>query len=50
VATLALDGAAAGAGHRVSILGVDDYLDDDLLKAAPEAPVDAREHVPWTVA
>ena len=49
VATLALDGAAAGAGHRLSILGVDDYLDDDLFRAAPEAPVDAREHVPWRV-
>jgi hypothetical protein len=49
VATHALDGAAAGAGHLVSILGVDDYLDDDLFLAAPEVPVDARRHVPWTV-
>jgi hypothetical protein len=49
VATRALDGAAAGAGHKLSILGVDDYLDDDLFLAAPEIPVDARAHVPWRV-
>lgn len=47
VYSLALDGPAAGAGHSLAILGVDEYMLDDLFVEVSMNLTDVRAHIPW---
>lgn len=49
VATRVLDGPLIGAGHRLQIEAVDEYLLDDLFTARSFALTDVSQHVPWRV-
>ncbi|MHA7155946.1 hypothetical protein [Arthrobacter sp. TMN-50] len=49
VSTLALDGPFAGGGHRLRILGVDEYLVDDHFVDSVMSPTDVTAHIPWDV-
>ena len=49
VASQSLDGAAAGAGHWLQILGVDEYMLDDLFVEVSMGLTDVRQHIPWNV-
>lgn len=44
-----LDGPHAGAGHSVSILGVNEDLTDDLFAEQSASLTDVRAHIPWVV-
>jgi hypothetical protein len=43
----ALDGEAAGSGHSIRILGVDEYMLDDLFVEVSMHLTDVRKHIPW---
>ncbi|MFB0836226.1 hypothetical protein ACX8Z9_15270 [Arthrobacter halodurans] len=45
----ALDGADRGAGHDLGILGVDEYMLDDLFVEHSMHLTDVRDHIPWVV-
>ncbi|WP_125610639.1 hypothetical protein [Specibacter cremeus] len=47
VASRALDGDLAGAGHELAILGVDEYMLDDLFEEVGMGLTDVRAHIPW---
>lgn len=47
VATRSLDGPTAGAGHRMVILGVDEYMLDDLFEEVSMGLTDVSTHIPW---
>ncbi|MEE1619932.1 hypothetical protein ACQ3I4_00865 [Zafaria sp. Z1313] len=49
VATEVLDGPGAGAGHRIDIHGVDEYMLDDLFVEQSMHLTDVRDHIPWIV-
>lgn len=49
VSTLALDGPLAGSGHSVRILGVDEYMLDELFVEDSVELTDVRAHIPWEV-
>lgn len=49
VSTEVLDGPGAGSGHDLRILGVDEYMLDDLFVEHPANLTDVRHHVPWVV-
>lgn len=49
VATSVLRGPLTGAGHRLRIEAVDDYLLDDLFTPVSFDLTDVSQHVPWTV-
>lgn len=49
LSTLALDGPLAGSGHSVRVLGVDEYMPDDLFVEASNNLSDVRRHLPWEV-
>lgn len=40
-------GGAAARGHRLRILGVDEYMLDDLFMEVSMHLTDVREHIPW---
>lgn len=48
-ASKALDGPAAGTGHRLKILAVDEYMLDDLFLAESMNLTDVRQHIPWDI-
>jgi len=43
----ALDGPDAGTGHSLAILGVDEYMLDDLFMEVSMNLTDVRAHIPW---
>lgn len=47
VASQALDGDAAGSGHWIEILGVNEYMLDDLFEEVSMGLTDVRAHIPW---
>jgi hypothetical protein len=47
VSAAALDGPDAGSGHTLRILGVDEYMLDDLFVEVSMNLTDVREHIPW---
>ncbi|SDI21731.1 hypothetical protein SAMN05216555_101337 [Arthrobacter cupressi] len=47
VASEALDDGAAGTGHWIRILGVDEYMLDDLFLAESMNLSDVRQHITW---
>ena len=49
VSSEVLDGPDAGSGHDLRILGVDEYMLDDLFVEHPANLTDVRRHVPWVV-
>jgi hypothetical protein len=49
VASQSLDGASSGAGHWMNILGVDEYMLDDLFEEVSMGLTDVRRHIPWNV-
>ncbi|MDO5617516.1 hypothetical protein [Kocuria sp.] len=49
VATTVLDGPLRGAGHRLQLEAVDDYLLDDLFTPVSFDLTDVSRHVPWVV-
>ncbi|GAA3703376.1 hypothetical protein GCM10023081_44720 [Arthrobacter ginkgonis] len=49
VSSEVLEGPAAGSGHDLHILGVDEYMLDDLFVEHPANLTDVRRHVPWVV-
>jgi hypothetical protein len=49
VSAVGLDGPQQGRGHSLSILGVDEYMLDDLFLEVSMNLTDVREHIPWPV-
>lgn len=47
VASQSLDGDTAGAGHWIVLLGVDEYMLDDLFEEVSMGLTDVRAHIPW---
>lgn len=47
VASQSLDGATAGAGHWMVLLGIDEYMLDDLFEEVSMGLTDVRAHIPW---
>src|SRR4029453_3675135 len=47
VASESLDGGTAGSGHWLRILGVDEYMLDDLFMAESMNLTDVRKHIVW---
>ncbi|WP_035748832.1 hypothetical protein [Arthrobacter sp. 35W] len=47
VASQALDGELAGAGHWLAIAAVDEYMLDDLFEDTSFGLTDVRAHIPW---
>jgi hypothetical protein len=47
VASTSLDGESRGAGHRLDILGVDEYMLDDLFLEKDFGLTDVRRHISW---
>ncbi|MDJ0317213.1 MULTISPECIES: hypothetical protein [Arthrobacter] len=47
VASQSLDGPTAGAGHWMVLLGVDEYMLDDLFEEVSMGLTDVRAHIPW---
>ena len=47
VASQSLDGETSGAGHWINILGVDEYMLDDLFEEISMGLTDVRSHIPW---
>ena len=47
VASQSLDGDTAGAGHWMVLLGVDEYMLDDLFEEVSMGLTDVRAHIPW---
>ncbi|MDI2035314.1 hypothetical protein PJL15_02444 [Paenarthrobacter nitroguajacolicus] len=49
VASQSLDGDSSGTGHWLKILGVDEYMLDDLFLAESMNLTDVRRHIPWDI-
>ncbi|WP_309990896.1 hypothetical protein [Paenarthrobacter nitroguajacolicus] len=49
VASQSLDGDTSGKGHWLKILGVDEYMLDDLFLAESMNLTDVRRHIPWDI-
>ncbi|MCY0904921.1 hypothetical protein [Arthrobacter sp. H14-L1] len=49
VASQSLDGPTAGAGHWLKVLGVDEYMLDDLFVEVSMGLTDVRSHISWDV-
>ncbi len=49
VASQSLDGPTTGAGHWLKILGVDEYMLDDLFVEVSMGLTDVRSHISWEV-
>ena len=49
VASRSLDGDSSGKGHWLKILGVDEYMLDDLFLAESMNLTDVRRHIPWDI-
>ncbi|WP_434618115.1 hypothetical protein [Arthrobacter sp. A5] len=49
VASQSLDGPTTGAGHWLKILGVDEYMLDDLFVEVSMGLTDVRSHISWDV-
>lgn len=49
VRSRALDGPHAGAGHDLKILGVDEYMLDELFIPDDAPLTDVREHISWSL-
>ncbi|WP_176634199.1 hypothetical protein [Arthrobacter wenxiniae] len=47
VASQSLDGDTAGAGHALVLLGIDEYMLDDLFEEVSMGLTDVRAHIPW---
>ncbi|MHA7306347.1 hypothetical protein ACX80E_14050 [Arthrobacter sp. TMN-49] len=47
VASQSLDGDTAGAGHWMVLLGIDEYMLDDLFEEISMGLTDVRAHIPW---
>lgn len=47
VMSQSLDGGTAGAGHSMTLLGVDEYMLDDLFEDVSMGLTDVRAHIPW---
>ncbi|WP_449372104.1 hypothetical protein [Arthrobacter psychrolactophilus] len=47
VMSRSLDGSTAGAGHSIMILGVDEYMLNDLFEDVSMGLTDVRAHIPW---
>ena len=47
MASQSLDGDTAGAGHWIVLLGVDEYMLDDLFEEVSMGLTDVRAHIPW---
>ncbi|MCA4133556.1 hypothetical protein [Arthrobacter sp. M4] len=47
VSSRSLDGTTAGRGHELTILGVDEYMLDDLFMAESMNLTDVRRHIVW---
>ncbi len=47
VASQSLDGETAGAGHAMVLLGIDEYMLDDLFEEVSMGLTDVRAHIPW---
>ncbi|MEO6531234.1 MAG: hypothetical protein ABI563_12515 [Specibacter sp.] len=47
VASQSLDGDTAGAGHSMVLLGIDEYMLDDLFEEVSMGLTDVRAHIPW---
>ncbi|ALV44494.1 hypothetical protein SAMN04489740_2109 [Arthrobacter alpinus] len=47
VASQSLDGPTAGAGHWMVLLGIDEYMLDDLFEEVSMGLTDVRAHIPW---
>ncbi|MBG0738274.1 hypothetical protein IV500_02355 [Paeniglutamicibacter antarcticus] len=47
VASQSLDGPTAGAGHWLKVLGVDEYMLDDLFVEVSMGLTDVRSHISW---
>ncbi|MFB9166437.1 hypothetical protein [Arthrobacter psychrochitiniphilus] len=47
VASQSLDGDSAGAGHWMVLLGIDEYMLDDLFEEVSMGLTDVRAHIPW---
>ncbi|WP_425863636.1 hypothetical protein [Arthrobacter sp. TWP1-1] len=47
VASQSLDGSTAGAGHWMILLGIDEYMLDDLFEEVSMGLTDVRAHIPW---
>ncbi|WP_113717091.1 hypothetical protein [Arthrobacter dokdonensis] len=47
VASQSLDGDTAGAGHAMVLLGIDEYMLDDLFEEVSMGLTDVRAHIPW---
>lgn len=47
VASQSLDGDTAGAGHSMILLGIDEYMLDDLFEEVSMGLTDVRNHIPW---
>ncbi|WP_104108761.1 hypothetical protein [Arthrobacter sp. N199823] len=47
VASQSLDGETAGAGHWMVLLGIDEYMLDDLFEEVSMGLTDVRAHIPW---
>lgn len=47
VASQSLDGETAGAGHWMVLMGIDEYMLDDLFEEVSMGLTDVRSHIPW---
>lgn len=47
VASQSLDGDTAGTGHSMVLLGLDEYMLDDLFEEVSMGLTDVRAHIPW---
>ena len=47
VSAVAMNGPQQGGGHSLTILGVDEYMLDDLFLEVSMNLTDVREHIPW---
>ncbi|MFQ4147777.1 hypothetical protein AAGW05_03625 [Arthrobacter sp. LAPM80] len=49
VASQSLDGPTAGSGHEIVLLGIDEYMLDDLFEEVSMGLTDVRAHIPWNL-
>ncbi|MBP2411627.1 hypothetical protein JOF48_000426 [Arthrobacter stackebrandtii] len=49
VASQSLEGETAGAGHWMALLGINEYMLDDLFEEVSMGLTDVRAHIPWNL-
>ena len=49
VASQSLDGETSGAGHSMTLKGIDEYMLDDLFEEVSMGLTDVRSHIPWNL-